>query len=346
MKVYCYPVSRESKYTPLIFHGTGDRFEVVHREDGDLDSAIASLDAGIAVIVHIHWEEFVLRGCASDDEANAAAAIFIGSMKAFRDRGGRIYWTIHNEWPHLIPFRKQFLLMRSVLARLADVILVHNSESVGVLAEQVDLDRSKVRLLPHPSYIGQYEDESTLSAELGTRHNAFVQGFGWIRLQKGFGEMIGMLPTDYLEARGLRIRISGHGIETGAVVSQQAARTDVHWDIRHVPDVDVPRLLRSAACVVLPYERVLTSGVALLAMSVGALLVAVDIPQLRELMPAVSHRFLYRRGDGKGLREAVDRIATLDPRDRQDVVMANLEVARKLHPRIVSAELADLYAGE
>ncbi|MBD5604984.1 MAG: glycosyltransferase [Candidatus Eremiobacteraeota bacterium] len=342
-RVYCYPVSRNSTYVPLLFAGIDDRYERVYREDGSLRDAIDEIDAGHDVIVHVHWEEFVLRDCRSDVEADEAAATFLRLISSIRERQGSLVWTVHNELPHLIPYHRQFLAMRAALALHADAILVHDATSADVLASQVELDRSKVVVLPHPSYLGRHEDEAALNAGLNEPHDRRIQGFGWIRLQKGFGEMIGMLPADYLRSLGAYIQISGEDAEAEAVMAQQAARTDVRWDVRHVPDTDVPGLLRSAACVVLPYERVLTSGVALLAMSAGAMLVAVDVPQLRELLPERSRRFLYPRGDATAFRKTIDGVFALGPDERRSFVAANLDVARRRHPVTVSRSLAAIY---
>lgn len=343
MKVYCYPASDNSKYVPLLFLGTQDRYQPIYRQQGSLADAIAELNAGRSPIVHIHWEEFVLNGCATDVEADIAADEFLTDIKQFHDLGGALFWTVHNEVPHEIGFYRQFLAMRTLLAREADVVLVHNSVSIETLAHQVALDRSKVRALPHASYLDMYEDGATLRAGLKGVPERRIQGFGWIRLQKGFGEVIKMLPPSFLAARGSSIRISGHGPEAGAVIAQQARRGDVQWDVRHVPDAEAPHLLRSAACVVLPYRRVLTSGVALLAMSVGALIVAVDTPQMRELLPLTNHRFLYPYDDAEALRTVISGVLDLPVGERQHVLEANLLYARSVHPRNISATLADLY---
>ena len=343
MKVYCYPVSRDSAYVPLLFTGLEDRYQPVYREEGPLRRAIDEIKGGRPVIVHIHWEEFVFRACTSDAQADAAAADFLGELSEIKALNGPIAWTIHNELPHVLGFHRQFLAVRRRLAGLADVILVHNAASIDALAAQVDLDRGKVQRLAHPSYLGRHENEATLQRGLAAPHAPVIQGFGWIRLQKGFGAMIDMLPPAFLAPRGLGIRISGRGEEAAAVKAQHATRTDVDWDIRHVPDAEAPGLLRSAACVVLPYERVLTSGVALLAMSVGAMLVAVDIPQLRELVPDVNHRFLYPRADTAAFQAVIDTVLSLSRRDRRDAVSSNISVARDICPLKVARKLACTY---
>ena len=344
MKVYCYPVDRKSSYVPLLFAGIEDAYQPIYRQDGSLRDALDDLAAGRDVIVHVHWEEFVLRDCGFEAEADAAAAAFVAELAAISDHyNGTIVWTIHNELPHEIPFHRQFLALRRALARYADAILVHNDASRDVLAAQVTLDLSRVRKLLHPSYLGRHENEATLQAGLSEPPDQCIAGFGWIREQKGFGQMIGMLPADFLQARGAYIRISGYGPGAAAVMAQHAHRPDVQWDIRHVPDAEIPDLLRSASCVVLPYERVLTSGVALLALSVGALIVAVDCSQLRELLPARSLPFLYARGDARAFRTIIDHVFELSLQERREILEANLAVARALRPSIIAQRLAAIY---
>ncbi len=345
VRVFCYPASRDSAYVPLLFAGIEDRYRPVYREDGSLADALAELGAGVDAIVHVHWEEFVVRECGSEADADRAAAGFGRLLAGLRERGGPIVWTVHNELPHEVPFLRAFLAMRAALASHADAILVHDAVSIDVLAAQVDLDRAKVRVLPHPSYLGRHESERALAAGLAEPYEPRIQAFGWIRLQKGFDEMIDMLPAAYLASHGVRVRISGSGGEAPALRARFAHRDDVRWDIRHVPDGEVPRLLRTAACVVLPYARVLTSGVALLAMSAGAMLVAVDVPQLRALLPAPARRFLYPRGDGAAFRRIVDDVLALSAGERRAIVDANLEVARGLRPATIARRLAAIYDG-
>ena len=343
IEVFCYPVSRNSTYVPLLFADIADRYTCVYREDGTLRTAIERHDAGRDVIVHVQWEEFVLRECDTSARADAATAEFLREIAAVAERGVSIVWTVHTELPHVIAYHRQFLAMRAWLASNADAILLHDETSLRVVSEQVAFDRSRAHILPHPSYVDRYESQAELSAGLAEPHEAVIAGFGWIRLQKGFSEMIEMLPRDFLDALGARIRISGEDAEAAAVRAQTPARTDVTWDVRHVPAAEVPSLLRSAACVVLPYERVLTSGVALLAMSVGAPIVTVDIPQLRELLPVESLPYLYPRGDGEALRTVIRNVFALSREHRTRIVSANLDVARARRPAIVARRLAEIY---
>lgn len=342
VKVYCYPAHEGSAYIPLLFTGTQHRYQPVDRQHGTLTDAIAELDAGHRVIVHVHWEEFVLDGCATEDEADAAARAFCGDVEGIQRRTAPLLWTVHNELPHEIDHHLQFMRMRRLLARAADIVLVHDEASIEVLADQVDLDRSKVRVLPHPSYLDVHEDAATLAAGLDTVPERRIQGFGWIRTQKGFAEMLDALPPSYLTAHQLVVRISGHGPMARAI-ADRVQRDDVQWDVRHVPGAEAPQLLRSATCVVLPYRRALTSGVAVLAMSVGALVVAVDTPAMRELLPPEHHRFLYRVADPSDLRRTIDTVVGLPASERRRLLEANLAVARTRHPRAVSASLAELY---
>ena len=342
-KVYCYPVTSDSAYVPLLFRGTDERYVPVYRDDATVADAVDDLQRGLPVILHVHWEEFVFRGCRSNASADDALCSLEQLLRLFRAGGGRIVWTVHNEMPHVVRWERQFLRARGLLAELSDAVLVHDIPSIERLAAQIDLARERVWVLPHPSYLDEYEGGAALRAGLGHRPTGVVQCFGWIRRQKGFGDLIAMLGRDYLAARRLRIRVSGAGVELGAVKAQNPDRDDVIWDVRHVPDAEVPALLRAATCVVLPYRRVLTSGAALVAMSVGAPLVAVDDPAFRDLLPASSQELLYPSGNGLALKAIIDRLHAMKPPERASLIDANLAIARGRHPRRVSKALADIY---
>ncbi|WP_131829496.1 polysaccharide pyruvyl transferase family protein [Teichococcus deserti] len=309
-----------------------------------LIQAIAHAEAGLPVLLHVHWEEFFLKVASDAAEADEAALLAIQQMEKLRRLGGRLIWTVHNAAPHRMPHRQAFMTLRRWLAAQADAILVHSQHAVEFLSAQVTVDRARIQVLPHPSYLGHYEPEAAAAAGLGTAPSRVVLGFGRVQPQKGFDRLVGMLPAAYLAAQQAMLRISGEGGRGARALRRSLPeRTDVQWDFRHVPDAEVPGLIRDAACVVLAYEQFLTSGVAMLVLSCGGILVAPDVPQLRELLPEALHRFLYQDGDAVDLQMVVSGVLALSEADRLACRRLGLEVARRLRPAVVAAELAAVY---
>jgi glycosyltransferase involved in cell wall biosynthesis len=343
MRVFVYPVSTKSIYVPLTFRGIEDRYQCMLGAEGTIDKAINHAKSYKQALLHVQWEEFLFKECLSTEDADARLARFKKKLRIFAGLGGRTILTIHNELPHRIAFHHHFLLARQAAADASQAIILHSSAAAHVLFSQIKVDEAKIRLLPHPSYIGRYEEEATAREGLRTPSNGTILGFGSIRAQKGFVRLVEMLPSAFLDEIGARLRISGKGADAPKVRESCGDRPDVLWDIRYVPDAEAASLIRSAACVALVYERFLTSGVAHLVISVGGLFVAPDAPQHRELLPSINHRFLFREGDADDFRRAMRTVTTLSAAERRVAMEANFEVALGLRPETIAARLADLY---
>jgi glycosyltransferase involved in cell wall biosynthesis len=117
----------------------------------------------------------------------------------------------------------------------------------------------------------------------------------------------------------------------------------VVFDIRYVPDDEVPALLRSVSCVALPYRQLLTSGVAHLVMTYGVAMVAPDVSQFRDLVPAGGDDLLYRPGDDADMRRAIGRALDMTPDARADLARALVEQAQAIRPAAISRQLGTIY---
>lgn len=345
MRVFCFAAGSRSLYIPLLHRHIADRYPPVIGAAADPGRALQALRAGEDVLLHIHWEEFVLGKATSAGVARARALLFTEQLRAFRRAGGRLFWTIHNLLPHRVPHVAEFLALRRFLADRAERILVHSASAIPLLQAQVDLPLDRVTVLPHPAYTDVYEPAAVTEACTGSAADRSLLLFGSVRKQKNIGGFIDLLPPEFLAARGAQIRVSGADTEAEAeqIRASQAHRQDVIWDLRYVPMEESPALIRGAACTVLPYESFLTSGVALLVLSLGGLLVAADAPQFRELLPQDNHRFLYRPGDAQDLQRVVDLVLGLSAAERAQACRANLAAAQAHAPDIIGRRLAACY---
>ncbi|MDR6284805.1 glycosyltransferase involved in cell wall biosynthesis [Methylopila jiangsuensis] len=319
------------------------------RKGGGLAEAIACLEASEPVIVHVQWEEFHLNSARTEQGAKRMAEQVIAELRKVKQLSGAIVWTVHNQLPHKVPFNDAFLRIRSALAEVASRIVVHNAASIDMLTAQTGLsgDDRRLTVIPHPSYAGMYEPEGRAAAELraqtGAAEPPFVLGFGAMRRQKGFDFMLDALDAPFAARHGLRLRLSGKGEEGAALQLAHAHRTDIDWRLDYVPQDEVPALFRSAACLVLPYRRVATSGVALLGLTLGGVIVAPRFPAFVELLPPGLRRFLYEPDDPASLRDVVSEVAALSPEESRAVRLEGLGVAEALHPSRISRALGEAY---
>ncbi|MFD1331506.1 glycosyltransferase [Methylopila musalis] len=349
MKLFLCPVPNKSLYAQLIHRDLGADYTRLFREDGGLPDAIACLEAAEPVIVHVQWEEFYLNSAKNERRAHAMAEQVIARLRRVKQLSGAIVWTVHNELPHKVAFTDAFLQIRAALAEIANRILVHNAASIELLTAQTGLSGEDPRLtvIPHPSYAGMYEPEGRAAEALRSQADAteppFVLGFGSMRRQKGFDFMLDALDAPFAARHGLRLRLSGKGDEAAALQQAYAHRTDVDWRLDFVPQDEVPALFRSATCLVLPYQRVATSGVALLGLTLGAVIVAPRFPAFVELLPPNLRLFLYAPDDPASLRDVVSGVAALSAEESRALRLEGLAVAEALHPCRISRALGEAY---
>ncbi len=119
-----------------------------------------------------------------------------------------------------------------------------------MLARQVDLDRRKIFLLMHPSYLGHYEPEETTLAGIDAPASRIILSFGMLRRYKGFDVLPELLPAAFTREHDARLKFSGNAINGDDYVSvlqeKFGDRDDIDWDVRNIPDEEVPELLRDA----------------------------------------------------------------------------------------------------
>lgn len=333
----------DNPYQKLLYKPLTGRYEP---KRGTVDDAVAALADGKGSVLHIHWEEHIIRASRTAAEARGNVQYFLKRLAEYAAAGGRILWTIHNELPHELQHPEIFLYLRSQLCAVADVIIVHNTTAINVLARQAAFDRRKVYLLAHPSYLGHYEDaEVTMAAPLAP-HARTVLAFGMMRRYKGFNDLAELLPAEFMAEQSARLKFAGAPV-TGDPYPEElrgffAGRDDVDFDFRNIPEAEVPDMFRSCAAIVLPYNRFLTSGVALLAVSFGVPVVAPATDPLREVVPISSQALLFDPSSKADFQRAIDLALNMEDDQRQAMRKDLLARAYYLRPERIGKEFGKL----
>src|SRR5690606_24317988 len=137
--------------------------------------------------------------------------------------------------------------------------------------------------------------------------------FGMVRRYKGYCSFLETIERH--KGCQFRVRVVGAPIATETYGEELLAKyktsSRIEFDYRRVPTEEVASTVRAARCLVLPYERFLTSGVALLGLSLGMPVVAPNSPQMRETLPQASHPLLFEPGNGDDLVRAVNQAVSL-----------------------------------
>lgn len=269
-------------------------------------------------VVHVHWTHGYLDDRSRLRRTRKAAA-FLAAVAVARVRGTRFVWTIHNVFAHRnpdVPLERAF---NRALVGLASGCVVHCAAAAEEVAAAYRLGakaRGKIAVIPHGHYAGSYPSgvsRARAREGLGLPESArvFVH-LGQIRAYKGIDALLDAFER--LDDPGTRLVIAGKPKSNGyarRIEERAAATPGITTFLERVPDDAVQTYMAAADAVVLPYERILTSGTTVLAMSFGRAVVTPDLGCAREML-ASQPELLYDAGDRRALEGALRRALTAD----------------------------------
>lgn len=341
-KIFNYVIYRNNPYHALLYCGLTGRYAAERGVIEDAVTAQAAAGGGEPEVFHLHCEEYALRTAKTSAEAFATTDYLLDAVDRFQALGGKVVWTIHNETPHELEHVDAFLAMRRGLIERCDRICVHNLRSIEVLTAQGPLLPDRLYYLPHPSYSGLYEALPPSGEASKT-----VLIFGMIRRYKGLGPFLKGFRDSGLAEKGVRVRLSGEPLGgdgyADELIAEHGQAPGVDFDIRRIPEAEVATLFRDSACLVLPYERFLSSGALLAAMTCGAPVVGPNSSPLAEVLPPENLPFLYEEGAPGDIFTRIDAMVGLPEDARRTLRDAALARAAYLHPERISRQLGALY---
>jgi beta-1,4-mannosyltransferase len=193
-----------------------------------------------------------------------------------RARGTRVVWTVHNLVSHESQNPEAELAARRTLARCCSHLVVHSASAVRELQTAWSLDLSqKASVIPHGNYDGCYPEagieSNALRERLGLPPDALcILFFGAVRRYKDVLALAQALGQ--VQRQDVRLVIAGkpHEPALKAELESAAAKDPrILLALEFILDEDVASYFSLAHAVVVPFERTLTSGSVVLAMTLG-----------------------------------------------------------------------------
>ena len=284
-------------------------------------------------LVHVHCTHGYIEGRSRPERVRKAAA-FLLAVAAARARGTRFVWTIHNVFAHRNPDVAVERAFNRVFLRLCSAGIVHceaAAEEVAAAYGMGAASRRRINVIPHGHYVDSYASGISRAAArkrlgLDADGRVFLH-LGQISPYKGIDALLDAFAR--LGEPRARLVVAGKP-KSGAYarrIGEKAARiAGVETFLEKVPDEDIQTYMAAADAVVLPYERILTSGTTVLAMSFGRAVVTPDMGCARQML-AQQQELLYDAGDPDGLEVALRRSLTAD---LDAYGAANLDAARRV----------------
>lgn len=316
---------------PIIYAGPGG---LGHLSDPDV------------TILHLHWDDR-LFGKNPDQFAEAESReSIITQISAFQARGGRVVWTVHNREPHKITNLDGFKAGREALCDIADVIHVHAPHAKDHLIEAYGTQPDKIHVVPHPSYLGEYEpEETTLNRNLPKTDCRCFLFFGMFRGSKGIHkirETAGKLTKRQVP---YHLKMYGKAFASQArLLRLLEANPNVDLRTDRIPDEYLAEIFGSAQVFLAPYDTLFTSGSVMLALTFGLPIIGPNIRELRETTPDACHHLFYDPASPRGLIKSMLQFTDMTDAALSDIRQACLNFAQERSPHLASRDFRKLLA--
>lgn len=274
-------------------------------------------------VLHLHWLEAYLRGTNTFTSYVYAIKLVL-DIWLVRSTGTRIVWTIHNLLEHETKFPRLELWVRKIISKLSDCLILHNQIVQTAVIKQYQCDPAKTVIIPHGHYRSCYKPAITQS-EARQQLNLPAQGqiyltLGMLRPYKGIEQLLEHWQANQTCLTDSTLVIAGQPAtpEYEQHLKQLIAKTErVHFYPFFVGDDQIHLYFSAADVVVLPYQNILTSGSAILAMTFGKPVIAPKLGSLPEVLGNAAD-LLYDANDAQGLSFSLQKSVFCDLEELSD----------------------------
>jgi glycosyltransferase involved in cell wall biosynthesis len=244
-------------------------------------------------ILHIHWPDHMLR-LASGFKIRLRLWKFSRLIKKLHASGGKLIWTVHNLQPHKMLHP---LLIKRGLRKISEMtdgfIFLSDASKKSFFSLHPYAKNKPSVIIPHLHYKDYYADAGHKIADRIKPIQLLC--FGLIRNHKGYLKLFDVARS--IESYDkVAWSIAGNPGKEGVsreIESLWAQNKIIYKACRHIEDKEIIPLFGECDAVVLPYDNILNSGTAILALSLDKRVVAPAIGSFLELQQSVGSDWIY-----------------------------------------------------
>jgi glycosyltransferase involved in cell wall biosynthesis len=291
-------------------------------------------------IVHLHWTNPIVQQHSDPSRARASLRRTLAALHRYRERGGRLVWTVHNVLPHDHRHHVLELELCQQLAREADVVHVLSASTLRAVEAYYPLHDATIITEGHASFLGHYPDtvsRADARAALGLdSDDEVIVSVGGVRPYRGLERLAEAVSHLQRMRPRARLAVAGRPGRGTDVVALERALDAVPGTVRRldfVPDDELQNWMRAADVAAMPYERILNSSSFPLAQTFGLPVVAPDLGVFHDHRTA-SYLQVYPARSTQGLVDALH--AALRDDDRAERAAAARQAARDYPPDAMS----------
>ena len=246
-------------------------------------------------VLHLHWVNGLIDPVLWSPHEwirHIKLALLVADVICTRTLGTRIVWTIHNVVAHESATPEAELSVRATLARWVSHTIVHSPSALAAIRSLYGSDSlpsAKTTVIRHGNYFGCYPPNAKSTAQLRSdwglnSSHIIVLFFGNVRPYKGIERLLAALRMTTRD--DLRVVVAGKPMsEAMRMTLEHFANNDprVLLALQFIPDSDVAAYFEIADVVAIPFERTLTSGSAVLAMTQGKAMILPEDARILDL---------------------------------------------------------------
>lgn len=259
-------------------------------------------------ILHFHWPERIWRYGRFTE--NVRSIIFLQNYLRFSKKlHYKIIWTVHNILPHEDPTLLD-KLGQSVIVKNADLLITHSACALNDV-EEIYHPRCQSVIMPHGNYKNIYpeprdRDSIVRKFNLDPKLPIFCC-IGYIKRYKGF--LLACEAFAELDNKA-QLVVGGLMCDNMDAYRKLIARSqNITLIPRSLTEQEFSDIISVSEAVILPYQKITSSGVLLAAWSMGRAVIASNLPFFKEMIPKGSNfGFLFKKGDKNDLALKVTNI--------------------------------------
>ncbi len=286
-------------------------------------------------IIHLHWINDLIGHAVWPQRSllRWIKLVCLGlDIVLLRLRGHLVVWTVHNLVSHESQNVQAELSARRMVARTCSRMVLHSESARRTVEGRFGMRfGSKAVVIRHGNYDGCYASDAASLAALQARlgHDGSCINllfFGAVRRYKGVIQLIQAFSST--DNPSIRLTIAGNPNEADlreAIVAAGKADPRISLVLEFIPDQAVSSYFALADVVIIPFERTLTSGSAVLALTMGK---ATLLPQEARIFDLVDDRSSLFFADMADLQGVLSKL------DKQDLSR------RGAHARVLADALA------
>ncbi len=296
-------------------------------------------------VLHIHWPHPYIVVPHSKIKTILQSIDFIFELSLLKLTGIKIIWTVHNIADHEEKFMSLELFFTKLLAKICNKLIIHCPSVKKEIMRIYRKRESSIAVIHHGNYINSYENKLTPAQareKLNLRKNETIfLYFGQIRPYKGVMELIGAFEN--LNCQNARLLIVGKPLDDQIaleILDRCKGNARITNILTFIPDNDIQIYMNAADVIVMPYRDILTSGVAISALSFGKPIIAPAIGCIRDILDDKGS-FLY---SGKSnLFDALQCSLNTNPMALSNMGKHNFELAKGLSWDEIGKETYNVY---